>query len=82
LPAITFGAHSSIVRYWQSQYTVLAPMFITAHQGASPKARLGEAPNPAAAATAMPLSVLQGSSSHDSSRAFALNRRKWTIILT
>jgi hypothetical protein len=28
------------------------------------------------------LSALQGFSSHDSSRAFALNRRKWTIILT
>ena len=28
------------------------------------------------------LSALQGFSSHDSSRAFALNRRKWMIILT
>jgi len=50
LPASTFGTHSSTVRYWQSQYTVPAPMFITAHQGASPKAWLGEVPNDVAAA--------------------------------
>ena len=37
--------------YWQSQYTSF-PVFFTAHHGASPKARLGEVPNPVAAAGA------------------------------
>jgi hypothetical protein len=43
------------VRYWQSQYTVPVPMLITAHQGASPEAPLGEVPKDiAAASVAMP----------------------------
>jgi len=40
------------VGYWQSQYTVPVPILITAHQGALPKAWLGEVPNVVADARA------------------------------
>jgi hypothetical protein len=39
LPAMTFGLHSSIERYWQSHITLPVPIDTTAHHGSIPKAR-------------------------------------------